>query len=339
MNIDVAEFSRLSVTELSGLYRCWPARHREREAQGREDMTFYYEGKIVRELQRRVAADEDEQMIITCCTLAYRNELDNLGFIFSLPVGEASILPEGNRSEWYLSERKASEGSWSLSELCGLIGLYSSYEDVVGRELLVEYVDVALDWIERAGDKVEPNDVGVLMALASELVELGRKGIVAIPKWLSRFLEEAVDATRKDGNVREYELVVPLLTLQLRNGSPKLEREATRIVNRCYRRAISILVKPEEIEEDIVAALYTAVTCADYVSRFSVRKVGKSWNELTTRLLPSMTQLSTQSLVRLLTVANEIEGYPYITADHNITLLEELAERAHLGDIEARCYM
>ncbi len=324
-----APLSELSVGELYELYRSWPMRHREREAQDREHMTFYYEGKIVRELQRRVSADDGEQLKIDYCTITYHNELENLSFIFSLPVGEA--FQESDRCDELpiLSSGK----DYAPSEVLALITLYSSYRDITERELLIEYVDIALDLMVGATDKVE------FLALASELVGLGRKSIVAIPTWVTQFLGEAIEMARKDGDVPESELAIPLLTLQLQNGSPKLEREATCIVNRCYRRAISEVVRAEERDVPIVNDLYTAVTCADYVSRFNIRKIGKNWNELTTRLISSMTELSTQSLVRLLMVANEIEDYAKISADNKVTLFSELERRAHLGDIEARCYM
>ncbi|MDE6769723.1 MAG: hypothetical protein K2J78_08390, partial [Muribaculaceae bacterium] len=58
------DLSAMTVDELYNLYRGWHLRHRKREAEGRELITFYYEGKIVKELQRRKPTDNGEQLKI-----------------------------------------------------------------------------------------------------------------------------------------------------------------------------------------------------------------------------------------------------------------------------------
>ncbi|MDE6769153.1 MAG: hypothetical protein K2J78_05445, partial [Muribaculaceae bacterium] len=345
------DLSAMTVDELYNLYRGWHLRHRKREVEGRELITFYYEGKIVKELQRRKPTDNGEQLKIDYCTITYRNELENMSFIFSLPVislsaetrqklaclenGESMTYPEVDNGLIYPEPDRA----YTPLELLAVIKLYSHFRDITERELLIEYVDMALDLMlamETPTDKIP------YMALASELVEIGRKGIIRVPGWVSGFLKEAVEAARKDKTVRESELVLPLLTLQLQNGSPKLEREARRIINRCYRRATALDGDVDILVED----LYVAVSCCDYVSRFSVKKMGRSWNELADRTIVSVpdsdapnTELNTRTIIRLLKVANEIGDYVAISPERKALLTELLELRAASNDIEARAYL
>ena len=331
-----SNLSALTVDELYQLYRGWHMRHRKREAEGRELMTFYYEGKIVKELHRRKPTDNGEQLKIDYCTITYRNELENLAFIFSLPVSSHPIdliYPENGKE-------------YAPSELLALIKLYSHYHDIIERELLIEYVDMALNLMSVMET---PTDKIPYMALASELVEIGRKGIIRVPGWVSGFLKEAVEAARKDKTVRESDLVLPILTLQLQNGSSKLEREARRIINRCYRRAISL----EGNVDTLVDELYIAVSCCDYISRFSVKKIGRSWNELARRFIDSITApdnskagihssatvLDTNLLIQLLRVADEIGDYVSTSADSKKHLSEIIRQQAELRVVEAQAYL
>lgn len=355
---DGEALSAMTVDELYNLYRGWPLRHRGREAQGREHMTFYFEGKIVGELQRREVADKGEQLKIDYCSITYRNELENLAFIFSLPVSSLPVESVSSLARHDSDEDMKypvtdygliypeSGREYTSSELLVLIKLYSHYRTVTERELLIEYVDMALDLMsatETSTDKIS------CMTLASELVELDRKGIVRVPNWVSRFLEESIEAARMDETVRKSELVLPLLTLQLQNNSPKLEREAVHIVNRCYRSALALVGDTDTLIDD----LYIAVTCCDYVSRFNVKKVGKSWNDLATRLIASMSvpeitktephsstgAVDTAILIRLLKIASEIEDYARISVEQKATLTEMLRQCAVSGDLEAQAYL
>lgn len=375
--LDSEALSAMTVDELYNLYRGWPLRHREREAEGREHMTFYFEGKIVGELQRREVADKGEQLKIDYCAIIYRNELENLAFIFSLPIPsqpvsslstevvKESTYPKSQENIDYRETGKdyiyedinyrerdnayiypESDMEYSLSELLALIKLYSHYRTITERELLTEYVDMALNLMLVT---TIPTDKIPYMALASELVEIGRKGIIRVPGWVSEFLDEAIEEARKVESVRESELVLPLLTLHLQNGSPKLEREAIRIVNRCYRSALAL----EGDIATLVDDLYTAVTCCDYVSRFNVKKVGKSWNDLATRLIASTSALvitktelhsstgavDTAILICLLKIASEIEDYTQISVEQKATLTEMLERCVALNDIEAQAYL
>lgn len=62
-------------------------------------MTFYFEGRIVIELKRRKASTDSEQLKIDYRKMTYRNELENLPFIYSLPINTQTKLtiPEKNK--------------------------------------------------------------------------------------------------------------------------------------------------------------------------------------------------------------------------------------------------
>ena len=155
---DKSELATMTVSELHSLYRRWPICHRERETQGREHFTFYHEGKIVNELLRRKAANKAEQLKIDYCVATYHNELDNMSLVFSRPVqidGEKLFTD--------------SEKRYTPDELTALIRLYSDYRDIVERELLVEYVDYALDLLKR------DIDTASTLRLLTEIAELGRR--------------------------------------------------------------------------------------------------------------------------------------------------------------------
>ncbi len=68
---------------------------------------------------------------------------------------------------------------YTPAELKTLIKLYADYHDVAEHELLVEYVDFALDLIKNVEDKA------LILTLATKIAELGRKKIIAIPEWLT----------------------------------------------------------------------------------------------------------------------------------------------------------
>lgn len=160
---ETVDLSAMTIDELHKLYRQWPIRHQERLNEGREHMTYYYEGLIVRELQSRRPATKDEQLKIDYCVATYHNELDNMSFVFSRPikVDDDKIYPDSTRQ-------------YSPEELTALVKLYCDYRDVVEREILVEYVDMALDSIEKNID----------LTLTTELAEIGCKGIVRVPSWV-----------------------------------------------------------------------------------------------------------------------------------------------------------
>lgn len=171
-NVDSTDLSVMTIDELHRLYRQWPIRQQERLKKGRENKTYYYESQIVRELQSRKAATKEEQFKIDYCTATYNNELDNLSFIHSCPikVDDNKIYPDSTKE-------------YSPDELAGLIECYSHYRDVTEREILIEYVDIALDMLEN-----KRNDQD-LLRLKSEIAELGRENVIRVPEWSSHKIE------------------------------------------------------------------------------------------------------------------------------------------------------
>lgn len=318
---DKSELATMTVSELHSLYRRWPIRHREREEQGREHFTFYHEGRIVNELLRRKASNKAEQLKIDYCVATYHNELDNMSFVFSRPVqidGE-KINPDNERS-------------YTPDELTALIRLYSEYRDIMERELLVEYVDYALDLLE------QDMDTSSILQLLTEVAELGRRKIIRIPEWINRTLEDTVNycsslkanASGNEGSA----LSEAMLTLQLLNGDDSLMRKARRIINRCYK---SVFDESADLGVRI-ENLHTAVTCCDYVPRFSVRKAAALWNELSDKALSADTKLSSRHIFMMLETAKECENYASISAESKDRLKRMLDETANTGSIESKAY-
>lgn len=158
------DLTAMSIGELHKLYRRWPIRHKGRESEGREHRTFYFENRIVRELQQRKPINKTEQFQIDYCVATYANELENLSFTFSLPIdaGEDKIYPDYKKS-------------YTAEELAALIALYSDYRDITEREILIEYVDYAIDLISHEKESDSS------LHLAAELAKLGPKKIINVP--------------------------------------------------------------------------------------------------------------------------------------------------------------
>lgn len=318
---DKSELATMTVSELHSLYRRWPIRHREREEQGREHFTFYHEGRIVNELLRRKASNKAEQLKIDYCVATYHNELDNMSLVFSRPVqidGEKLFTD--------------SEKRYTPDELTALIRLYSDYRDIMERELLVEYVDYALDLLEQ--DKDMTSSLGLL----AEVAELGRRKIIRIPEWINRTLEDTVNycsslkanASGNEGSA----LSEAMLTLQLLNGGDSLIRKAQRIINRCYKSAFN-----ESADLGVrIENLHTAVTCCDYVSRFSVRKAAALWNKLSGKALSTDTKLSSRHIFLMLDTAKECEDYAPVPVEPKNRLKRMLNEHEKTGSIESKAY-
>lgn len=162
------DLSAMTIDELHKLYRQWPIRHQERIKEGREHMTYYYEGQIVRELQTRKPATKDEQLKIDYCNATYSNELDNMSFIFSCPV-------ETDTEKIYPDRMK----EYSSDELAELIKRYSHYTDIAEREILIEFVDLALDMLEHEGCSQRS------LKLLSALADLDQRKIIRVPGWIN----------------------------------------------------------------------------------------------------------------------------------------------------------
>lgn len=298
----------LSISELHSLYRRWPIRHREREMKGREHFTFYYEGRIVSELLRRKAASKAEQLKIDYCVATYNNELDNMSFVFSSPV-----QLDGEKINPYNRRR------YSPDELAALIRLYSDYRDIKERELLVEYVDYALDMMEH------DNNANYTIGLVSEIAELGRRKIFRVPGWINKKLEDTVKLALASNTSNDSELALAMLTLQMLNGDSSLTRKAQRIINRCYKSAFDNSVGLGVRIEN----LHTAVTCCDYVTRFSVRKAATLWNELSDEAVSAGADLSSRYVFQMLEIANECEDYAPVSDTSKERLREMLASMSN----------
>lgn len=85
---DPVTLTQMSISELYTHYLAWPQRHQALIEAGHAPLDFSYEALIIRELQRRTAANLDEQLKIDYCLISYRNELRNLSYILFLPVDE-----------------------------------------------------------------------------------------------------------------------------------------------------------------------------------------------------------------------------------------------------------
>ena len=81
-----SDLTQMSISELYHHYLAWPQRHEALIAAGHEPLDFSYETLIIRELERRTAANPDEQLKKDYCLLTYRNELHNLSPILALPL-------------------------------------------------------------------------------------------------------------------------------------------------------------------------------------------------------------------------------------------------------------
>ncbi|MDE6095208.1 MAG: hypothetical protein K2G52_03370 [Muribaculaceae bacterium] len=307
----------LTIGELHTLYRRWPVRHYDKSAAGRESMSFYFEGRIVREMMRRKAANKSEQLKIDYCNAMYSNELSNISQLFSLPVrvDDDKIYPDSKRS-------------YTPEELSALIRLYKDYRDITEREIFVEYADYSLDWLERNQNVVSG------LNLLTEIAEIGRRKIICIPKWVTKRLADTVNLALASKTGRETELSVAMLTLQIINGDSSLERRAQRIINRCYKSTFDDSVNLGERIEN----LHTAVMCCDYVTRFSVRKAASLWNLLSVQALSSCVGLKSRHIFQLLEIARECEDFARISDKSKSKLRQMLDEMAKADSPESKAY-
>lgn len=305
-----SDLAAMTVSGLHSLYRRRSLRSIERGAAGRESFTFFLEGRIVRELRKRKASGRGDHLKIDYCLATYRNELDNMSALFSLPVedGSRKIYPDCGRI-------------YTPRELTAMIRLYKDYRDVAARELLVEYVDIALDLLEEADGETAD------LAMLTELAELGRRKTVRMPEWVVGKLQDAVKSASDD----DPGLPLAMLTLQILTKESSLERKAQRLINRSWRAASD---ESEEIGRR-VECLHTAVTCCDYVSRYSVRKAARLWNELSARLLSEEMLLTPPQIARLLEIARECEAYAPIDTTTKARLRQHLAALSASGNLEA----
>lgn len=326
----------MTVDALFHLFRQSPLRTGQRRDSGREHLTCLEDLPLISELRRRTPADFGQWLKIHYCRLAYSNRLENLSRTFSLPVslGNDKIYP-------------APCADYTPEELLALIRLYTDYRDIAEREILIQYVDIALDLMERAVDRIP------LMELAAEIMELGRRHIINVPSWIRDFLVDAISAGRRDSALHPSRFVIPLLTLHLADSDPALEREAAAIINRCYTALLtsplsapssSALLDPLSLASisDTIDNLHIAVTCSDYIPRFNLTALSKCWNTLCSAILPSDSKseldsrLTARQLVTLKSIADELEGFAHLSSTSTHTLRSlltrstDLLSRTHL---------
>lgn len=301
----LSRLDQMTVNELYRLYECWPLRHEKRSAEGREPLTFYHEAGIVRELQNRTAGNRSEQLKIDRCTRSYAKEIENLSLLFSKPVSvdDDRFIPDQSTAH-------------SLAELLALIRFYSSYRDITEREMLVEYVDKALDVIKSTDDKT------TVLALATEVAEITRKKILTSPAWVVDIIEETLIS------VPDTDKVFPLLTLAMIRKDRLLQRKAQQIINRCYKASLTV---------PTAEYLYIAVTCCDYVIRFSARKTASAWNTLCQALLSSETpNLDTTQIIRLLEVSDLLTPCANLSHEAQGLLIKHINKQSRQGNLEAQ---
>ncbi len=308
-----APLDRMSIGELERFYRQSHIRHKERLADGREHFTYYIEGRIVREIKSRKAASNGEKLKVDYCVATYRSELENMSAIFSRPVkvDDDKIFPDNTKI-------------YTPEDLTSLIALYRDYRDITEREILIEYVDYALDLLKSSGDTRS------MLGLVTEIAEIGRRKIIHVPAWVDKMLEDAIMQ-----NTDNYAgLVMPLLTLHLINGNRSLERKAQRIINRCYKSALG---EAPDLRQ-LIDNLHTAVTCCEYVTRFSVRKAAAQWNRICDCNMSSGDTLTSKQIFQLSEIAYELEDFARISRESKSRLKDLLKQKAHTGDVEALAY-
>ena len=197
---------------------------------------------------------------------------------------------------------------------------HSDYRDFAGLTLLLEYTSLALALLQHTPDQQTTDNH---LNLLCELVELRRKRIIPIPAWVDTRLEKTVKQALLSDGGNDPRLALPLLTLHMLTGDDTLERKARRIINRCYREAFDdTLPLTRRID-----SLHTAVTCCDYVTRFSPRKAAACWNTLATLLLTPITpQPSTlhPSPLTLHSSLLTLDSSP-LTLDSSLLTLQEIA--------------
>lgn len=311
----------MSVDELETLYRQSSIRRAERKRQGREHFTFYQESKIVNELKKRKPENIGEQIKIDYCVTTYSNELENMSSVFSIPVDDGSekIFPDPSRE-------------YSHEELAALVRLYAGFRDISAREILVEYVDRALDILGK-----EPS-LSSAIPLATEIVELGRRKIINVPDWINSYLREAVSSRQKGC---DPVLVIPMLTIGMVDRNPSMERNAKRIINRCYKNITDSTSYAEVDVESLTGFLHTAVMCCDYVSRFSVRKAAAAWHAICSIFLSSTSRPSPLSVFRMLETAGQLKDFAPLSpaSMQALTSILEKSSDGHTQDLEAKAYL
>lgn len=170
-----ASLSAMTIDELHALYRQWPLRREQRQREGRDTQTCYYESLIISEMQRRKAITRTDRFKIDYCTATHRNALITVALALNLPLCAAP----SEAMPWEVTSaglyEAAPHSSHTCTELAEIISRCSNYRDVAGRERLVAYVDIALDQFASAPS--EPSS-GLLRSV---LASLRTRHLIAIP--------------------------------------------------------------------------------------------------------------------------------------------------------------
>ncbi|MDE5725310.1 MAG: hypothetical protein K2I12_04785, partial [Duncaniella sp.] len=261
----------------------------------------YFETAIVNELGRRQPSDRGERLMIDYCRIVNRLELENVGFILRLPIGEAESDKYGNIA--------------SAEELATLIAIHAGYRTLNERERLVNYVDMAVEML------CNTSDTQSLACLASVLLDLDRQNKVKCPDRVNGVLRDSISSWIETPLVDATKMVIPMLTLEMLDSDYSLGVKARKIVNRCYNNCLA--------GEYTLDELYTAVVCSTYVTRFSPRRMALCWNSFCDGINDGLSSLQ---ICRLLESAMEMEDFVTINQAIKQRLLLLLSLKAKSCD-------
>ena len=252
--IDASDLTTLSIDELEKLFRQRPKRIGQRLAEGRDISGHFFETRIVRELERRRPATPIEQLKKDYCLRINRQELDNLAHLTQMPLGNPCTAPGDCKNP---------------KELEQAIRHLQMPKTVMEREILQQHIDQALDLLKA----LTPKQKGA--SLAATLTTISWKG-TKVPTWIKDYLIEALKDWQKHPEVPATDMVLPLLTAYQEAQDEAYKKQAQRIINRCYK-AVTAKDVAAESPVDFINCMYVAVTCCDYVTKFSLRKVMNVW--------------------------------------------------------------
>jgi len=307
----------LSIDDLELLYRHYSKQH-SIAGVNHVNFTYYRERAVVDELEKRDAATLGEQLKKDCCSLIYRNELDYLSFVIDIPIGDKSDFSPLDAFRDY-----------TVSEIQALIETVSDYRTVYERETLAQYVDYAIECIEKY------TDLQAVANLIAEIAWLNHKGKISCTVKINDMLTEAIRQWGKNPAVPDVEMILPLLTFSQMTKDWSYQRRAQRIINRCYRNCLESL---DDIEDAIKNVYVSAIYCT-YVTRFSIRKLAARWNGLCDTIISSGTRLKPEQVIRLLDVEREIRDYAPISPELSDALWEILEGFAQCGDLTAELFL
>ena len=252
--IDANDLTTLSIDELEQLFRQRKTRIEQRLAEGRDISSHFFETRIANELKNRRPVTPIEQLKKDYCLRINRQELDNLVHLTQLPLG----TPCHN------------EGNCATPEaLIKEIKRLQHPKTVMEREALQAHIDQALDLLKT----LSPKQKGA--SLAATLITLGWRTSNSNVR-LTEYLQESLQDWQKSPQEPVTEMVLPLLTAYQETQDAAYKRKAQRIINHCYK-AVTAEEPAYDTPNDFINNMYIAVKCADYVTRFSRRKVEKVW--------------------------------------------------------------